>query len=273
MFEYKLITAGERLAYYVEKHFVDVVDWNTFGTMMRWTGRHLEFIEFFQEIAVVHFACRVISKSKHLLNNYVQPGQSWDTAINDIVFQEHVRNFLVNQSIDLDDILFANMYKIIAECLLASKSKFPKNSLKQKHRANDCGCYMCGQQLDYSTRDENQHDRYRLDHIWPLSFGGNSVEENALPACHSCNGTKTNYPTWCFPHIQFFIHGDYPSNADGRIKFAAHYRKARLYAIENNTTLKGAFLQIGPWISNDFSLKDIEDTCDFFNLHVPTVND
>jgi HNH endonuclease len=53
-------------------------------------------------------------------------------------------------------------------------------------RANYC-CEYCKSQANYSTET-----RFAVEHITPLSLGGNSEAENLALSCSGCNGYKYN---------------------------------------------------------------------------------
>ena len=46
---------------------------------------------------------------------------------------------------------------------------------------------MCGSSLDFVNDNDNA---FTCEHIWPRSYGGDSIEENLLPSCKSCNSNK-----------------------------------------------------------------------------------
>jgi hypothetical protein len=143
-------------------------------------------------------------------------------------------------------------------------------------------CYSCNGKLDpeaartVTTDGKEADNKYYLDldHLWPHSYGGDSIAENLLPCCLFCNREKGNSVSWewvplqaLFPEASF----DAPQLDDKRTtraeKIALHMRAAFEYARTNGTTLKDAYKSIGAR-EPQVSLVDGADTPDFFNLRV-----
>jgi hypothetical protein len=131
-------------------------------------------------------------------------------------------------------------------------------------------CYLCGFDLDFTEQDAKR--KFSLDHIWPQCFGGDSIEENWLPACALCNNDKKgNYATWAMPDIQSVVLGFGPSDSEytslnGSHRFALHQLMAKKLAVQRNLSLKRAYMILGPWDSP--RLVDEYDLGDFFNLAI-----
>src|SRR5262249_50048311 len=127
-------------------------------------------------------------------------------------------------------------------------------------------CYLCGTALDF---DDDQSDSYcTLEHLWPSSFGGDSIEENLLPACALCNRTrKLNFATWASTSVQSVLRGLNPDTTDphvisGPARFALHHWAGQRYAIRHGTNLRQAFMDIGPW--TEPRVVDPDDVAHFF---------
>jgi hypothetical protein len=114
-------------------------------------------------------------------------------------------------------------------------------------------------------------DDITLDHIWPQAYGGDSTENNLLPACRSCNSDKKqDYPTWAGCDIHSLVIGDRPSeealrSVGGRFKFALHNRAVRRFANREGISLRKSYLRVGSWTTEPWIL-DQEEIGDFFNL-------
>ena len=48
-------------------------------------------------------------------------------------------------------------------------------------------CWYCGQQCDTTN---NTRDTFTIDHVVPVSKGGEDTLDNCVPCCKSCNSTK-----------------------------------------------------------------------------------
>ena len=143
-------------------------------------------------------------------------------------------------------------------------------------------CYSCNGDLDVEAQKtvvvgEKETDNrlyLDLDHLWPHSYGGDSVAENLLPCCVFCNRAKGDSASWewvalqaLLPEASFEItHLDDKHTSRGE-KIALHMRAAFEYARTNGTTLKDAYKSIGPR-QPQVMLVDSSDTPDFFNLRV-----
>ncbi len=159
------------------------------------------------------------------------------------------------------------------------------SKLKRDAQLHHRHCYMCGVNLNFGerehasidedpinrvTRERRNAHRYTCEHIWPQSYGGDSVEENFLPSCDSCNTSKKmGFATWAMAGVQALTFGFAPSaneleRVEGPYRFAMHYYAARQLAEKRKTTLRKAFLILKPW--TDVRVGDLEDTGDFFNL-------
>lgn len=150
-------------------------------------------------------------------------------------------------------------------------------------------CYSCGVELDpLERRKKVPHPEkpWRMipngrfaeyEHIWPHSFGGDTIVSNLAPACLPCNLAKENSVSWEWTLVQSVL----PSVGIGiptlesrhtsrAIKMSLHMRAAILYARKYGATLKDSLRTIGPR-ETSVMIVDVDDTPDFFNLHVHDV--
>src|SRR3546814_15014473 len=61
-------------------------------------------------------------------------------------------------------------------------------------------CYMCGRAL--TRRGNAGVDKYTVEHLWPISFGGETIEGNLLPACANCNSRRKHMLSWAWGPVQ-----------------------------------------------------------------------
>jgi hypothetical protein len=64
-------------------------------------------------------------------------------------------------------------------------------------------CYLCDVPL---TDTPGARDQFTIEHMWPLSLGGDTVEDNLLPACKNCNDTRQHVVTWAWGPVQSTFH-------------------------------------------------------------------
>ncbi|MCO4856058.1 HNH endonuclease [Herbaspirillum sp. WGmk3] len=133
-----------------------------------------------------------------------------------------------------------------------------------------CYCYICGIQIFVSGELEETSVQY--EHIWPSSFGGDSIIENLLPACPHCNNAKGSMLLWQDGPVHSFILPPNPSANDittinRRAKIAWHRKAIFELAISRHTTLKEAAITHGPVDFSASAPVDLDDASDFFTIH------
>lgn len=151
-------------------------------------------------------------------------------------------------------------------------------------------CYSCGATLDPRERRKkvpHPTKPWRLipngrfaeyEHIWPHSFGGDTIVENLAPVCLPCNDAKENSVSWEWTLVQSLLPTTElgnptldPKLTSRSIKMSLHMRAAMAYARRHGTTLKMALRTIGPR-EKSVIIIDADDTPDFFNLRIHDVD-
>ncbi len=243
--------------------------------------RGREFMQFTEGAIVLHCFGRLLQAAKWYRNEY---------SDDPVRATKEIMSFVVD-TLGIAKATCSSFDKLAPLALAASaaasnSSKTPNSSEKRKVLVN-CNkmfnCYSCGIELDPNAPsdiyDENgkssQNPHYmEHEHLWPHSFGGNSIAENLLPSCPFCNRAKANITSWEWISLQsilpkfegkssFINASDHP----GQLKIGLHIRVAMAYARINGTTLKAAYSLIGPRLK-EIHLVDTNDTADFFNLRV-----
>jgi 5-methylcytosine-specific restriction endonuclease McrA len=112
-------------------------------------------------------------------------------------------------------------------------------------------CYLCGVEL---TR---QGDSKRtVEHVWPLSLGGETVEQNLVLACHDCNSKRGHMMTWAHGpvHSTYYTRSsNRPANPPGDLRLSLGLARLLQAAAPTRTrkaplTLKGAIHVVRPAI-------------------------
>lgn len=113
-------------------------------------------------------------------------------------------------------------------------------------------CYSCDRELSATAQREDA-SFLSYDHVWPHSFGGDSVEVNLLPSCQDCNTAKQHTISWEWGLVQSTLPQTELGEAElhslrltRASKIALHMRAALDYARMHGTTLKDGFLAVGP---------------------------
>jgi 5-methylcytosine-specific restriction endonuclease McrA len=116
-------------------------------------------------------------------------------------------------------------------------------------RESSLGCYMCGVKL---AKSGEKHDQATVEHLWPLSLGGQSDEGNLIAACRDCNEKRGNSITWAWGPVQStdYRH-DARRSANINLRLSLAMAKLMLEASEQGTakrlqTLKEAAINLTP---------------------------
>lgn len=130
-------------------------------------------------------------------------------------------------------------------------------------------CYLCSRDL-YLNVAEQDGSFFTLEHIWPSSLGGDSVEENLLPACRECQRLKGDALSWEWIAVHDVVLPVLPPiealNAiPKRIRIARHFLLALQVCDREGFSWKEALLSIGP-MNVDLSHRKTRLPVTFFDL-------
>lgn len=268
--KYDFQTAGEQLAYFIEDRLLKRSSWSRFAETLLFTGRSDELCDFFHEVTVINLACKIVTAGRSLL---AESGDRPTRAVSDSSFVKEFGDFArdrLNLRPPLSGDLLRNAIRAVQSSQHDATPK-ERNTFKRWAEREHRACYLCGSELDFEEKD-GLH-KFSLDHIWPQRFGGDSIEDNWLPACGMCNNKKKrDFATWAMPDIQSLVLGFEPSaneytSVHGGHRFALHHLAAKKVAVKRNISLKRAFMFLGPWESSP-RLVDEHDIGDFFNLAI-----
>lgn len=267
MFSYKKISGGEHLCSHLFYNLVDNSMWDRLESKhLQTTGRSNSFRHFFQEALALNMTRRLILVAEHVrTSTQLEPKESG--------FLSFLESPISNLGLrDLNS--KGRISRLTNEALINSRhtiSSKLRNKMISFSRKNHRGCYLCGQTLNYNLSSEKKYWDVTLDHLWPQAYGGDSLEENLLPACRSCNSDKKqDYASWAGCNIHTLIIGVDPSeealkSVGGHFQFGIHNRSVTQHANEKGISLKKAYEEIGPWKATA-SLIEKSDPGDFFNL-------
>jgi hypothetical protein len=268
LYRYNGVTAGEKLYLHLRSEFVDSPVWEGTREALEATGRFLEFVDLFQQIAAVNLAGRLIVAGSSFAER---------NPMADPLFEQGYKDF-IRDTIGETGERFNRVYRLAEQAVVAAGRPASNGALNRFERwaqRNHPHCYMCRASLDFTRT----HDRftYTCEHIWPRRYGGDSIEENFLPSCADCNWRiKQDFASWSQVNVQAILLGIGPSvkslkGINNVYNFAMHCRAAQRYAALHNKTLKEAYVDIGPW--TDVRALTQHDAGDFFNLinHDPQI--
>jgi hypothetical protein len=137
-------------------------------------------------------------------------------------------------------------------------SQASDRAVKRSHRravlgTGKCRCFLCGALLDVGV-PKGSAEYPTLEHLWPASMGGDTIEENLLPACSECQRVTKDTLSWEWYNIHNLVLPAEPSQdaldaVDKRTRYARHYFEAMTSAETERLTLKQAFVRLGPMTS------------------------
>jgi 5-methylcytosine-specific restriction endonuclease McrA len=272
------VTTGERLCTFIRTEVLTREFWPQVTAALAPTVRSAELAAFFEEVAAVHLTGRLVTGGRDISEEV--------GAIDDIAsdeFEQKYRAF-IRETTELSGKnrkeAESRLLRLGADAVRAArKGEIPSGVAKAVRRFAETRhrhCYLCGRTLLFvgedglAALDEEQRNLvYEAEHVWPQSYGGESEEENLLPACNGCNRAKGNYPCWAMVDVQSIALGMNPRQGvldriSGPHRFALLSWAAMERAHRDNLTLKDAFRTIGPAIT--VRVLRPHQAADFFNL-------
>lgn len=225
-------------------------------------GRTDHFSEYFLGLSALNILARAVKKAEQVR-----------TIDNEALHHPRMVDFIQralgvarHHESDVIDRLASGALKAAADSKRRIKDSV-KNAVCKGRK--ELSCYMCGGTLVRNSTEPGHQVEY--EHLWPASFGGNSVEENLLPACTPCNREKGHMLLWHTAHISSFVLKPQPSEEELKSisrqeKIAKHMRSIYSKACNDGLSLKTAALALGPVSMTSIYADDIDDSMDFFNF-------
>lgn len=260
-------TSGERLLFALLHHHSD---WQTLAGALKTANvqmarRYDSLTNFFVGASILHLQQRLIRQAQDVRERHPfdRSEQVADlrTRAQEVVGLSPA-SYGGDFSALIDEVLTC------AEQLSANLTSGLRNRVR---RTGPNYCHSCGLQFGIVPPRGEDILVASADHVWPRALGGDSIEENLIPTCEVCNSKKGHMAAWQMAWIQPIVFADadetsslkaFPRN----LQIALHIRAAMAYAQANGTTLKDAFLTIGP--REELARIDPAQGYDFFNLRV-----
>ena len=206
MFSYTKISAGEHLCEYLYTRLIDLSFWDRFETKhLHITGRAQEFRQFMQAGIALNMTRRLILAAENA-TKFAMPSDPGFLAYLDAPLNRFGL-YPINRN--------GALARLIRDSLVNSRHTI-SYSLR-KHLLNWAtsehpNCYLCGRSLNFRLSPSEKDEDITLDHLWPQAYGGDSEEENLLPACRLCNTEKKrDYPLWAACNVHTLNIGADPS--------------------------------------------------------------
>jgi len=260
-------TSGERLLFMLLEHHRECRHLaETLATANLKLGRrYADLSSFFIGASVLHLQQRLLRLAHDVR----------DATPFDRLEQIKALRAQVCDVIDLTPLVYGGNFSSLIEEILISAEQMPKapsKNLKKLVVANGpTACYSCGRDFGGVFEDAPEGLQATADHVWPRALGGDTIEDNLLSACPSCNSAKGHIAAWQMAWIQPIVFADVDEenglkSLQREAKMALHIRAAMSYAQQNGSTLKNALLAIGP---REPPVRiDGAQGYDFFNLRV-----
>lgn len=226
-------------------------------------GRTDELSEYFVGVSALNLLARVVKKAERVR---ADEQETMHQASMVRYIQQSLGIPLISGSDDVDRLAS------LALKTAADSKKIIKDSVKNAvlNGQKELSCYICGGLL-LKSPDASPENKIEYEHLWPSSFGGNSIPENILPACCFCNRAKGHMLLWQSSHINSFVLKPLPSEEEWKTikraeKVAQHARSIFSHACHTKVSLKEAALEIGPINMSSIYASDTDDAVDFFNF-------
>lgn len=235
------------------------------GLDVSFCNRSGDFADFYVGAAVANALQRIVHLGADVREQYELRDKQTDALRSLLASQVGITPYTYRDDLHR----FADVALRCAE--VAARNVVPASLNKELGRDGGSTCYSCGNPFGIPLPNGTIRAR-TADHVWPASLGGETEIRNLLSACADCNNRKQHLAVWqmAWVQAQVFSFTSWTSARETiplQVKMALHHRAAFEYAHANGTTLKDAFLALGPredpvsWISEDTGL-------DFFNMRV-----
>ena len=263
-YKFKPTTSGEQLFSYITKNLIGRKSINQIYELeaLQIGGRQHQLSTYYIGILTANILTRCLKKANRIVSLFEDEREHQKLIIQ--YFQRSLEIPRAPYGADLDR---------LATLTLEAEKKSRKgiiSSIRSQFSTTKVNyCYICG--FPVFEKPLEMQVKMQLEHIWPQSFGGDSITENLLPACPTCNNDKSDMLLWQNAHIHSFTLKPEPSsqeleNIGRRLRIAQHRRDIFEYASTNKTTLKEAAIAIGSVNISEISAIDRDDAVDFFNF-------
>jgi hypothetical protein len=240
------VTAGEKLYLLIRDRMLESSSeastfWASAKNVLGPLGGSANFPAYFKGAAAVHVTRRIL---RYWMEEKPSVGD-------EAMYVRNVSTFVrreVFPSLANDDITRVSRAVIEAERAAGKpiSGGCRKNVLREQRGHS---CYLCGKELDAKAGD-GEPCALTLEHLWPTSMGGDSVEANLLPACTHCQRDSQDAISWEWANVHNLVLSSSPSasalkSVNGKLRYARHYLEAMTLADAQHLTLKEAFMRLG----------------------------
>lgn len=240
-------TQGERLFLLLRDELLEAsghghIRWSNLGSLFDQVGGRPEFGDYLRGAAAIHVMRRLL--------------RFWE-AERPITSQESqyvkkVASYIRDEVLSGlgDEYTFRLARAVISAEKSCNQNISPSVRSRVVGGRHNIHCYLCSAELRPSAT-QGQPGFLTLEHLWPQSVGGDSIEENLLPACARCQNITKDTLSWEWFSIHNVVLPANPSKSaiasvTRKGHFARHFLEAMRVANENHLSLKEAFIAVGP---------------------------
>jgi HNH endonuclease len=253
-------TKGQHLAWYIQEHHLPLTRSNRLlvEQLLEATSNAPMWTQAFHQMAVLHCVRRLVAGAKVVCDPY--------SDLDDPVVDRELGQIIVDtMGIDIHSV--SALRARLLPAVRAARSRITPET-RQIVRAwaerEFPLCFLCSAQIDFS--DEKS---WSLDHVWPRAYGGDSDEENLLPACQKCNEDKADKADWPLYPIQGNVPGHLLDSAEmdrlpRQLRFAVVAYYVSQVSTEDRISLRDAYIKSAPFSS--VRVIDRGRPVDIFNL-------
>jgi len=240
-------TSGERLFFEVRDRALVSIgvgggNGNEVNELISEIGGTTEFSDYIRGILAVHAVRRLLRYWK----------REQELIQGEHLYVKRLSRFIKdNMFSSLSDAEITKLARLVIAATKASDNRISQTVRKRVlSETKTLSCYLCGRSLDVAV-DEGDERLVTLEHVWPCSVGGESIEVNLLPACVRCQEAKKDSFSWEWFNIHNLVLPTAPSEEALKsiaqpARIARHYLQALSECREHQLTLKEAFRRIGP---------------------------
>lgn len=262
----KPTTSGEKLFLLLRDELLESIghqhqNWSNFQKLLKQIGGCDDFGNYFRGAITIHVIRRLLRYWEDAKPQIAQESQNVST----------LARFIREDG--LPGLSTTDTFKLARAVIEAEGSSHQTINKTTRARVingrKQLTCYLCNFELSPKSK-EGESDFLTLEHLWPQSIGGDSIEENLMPACTRCQVTTKDTISWEWLNIHNIVLPLKPSSeaiasVTRRGHYASYYFHAMRLADRKNISLKTAVLELGPMkqpIESEFTGNPVT----FFNL-------
>jgi len=242
----KRVTAGEKLYFLIREEVIHTIG----DRSARWSQAKSFFDALDEDRSFTSYVKGAVAvrATRQLMRFW-----NWkrESVVNQSQYIRTIMTFLKEEMFTTTETeVLRKVATAVEEAFLAS-GRQPSSNLRKTvlGRGTICNCYLCGRELNLVSANHTDHPT--VEHIWPSSMGGDTIEENLLPACGECQKLTKDTLSWEWINIQNWVLPVSPSidaltAVDNRTRYARHFFEAMTRAEAERKTLKEALINLGP---------------------------